>query len=169
MNALAISLQIGGFLISVIALFVAVIGTRDAKRIANLALSKADKDEKYEISALLWATKELLPKVKILDDYIFKNRVFTRRQAVLDALEVIKKYWTENGAAIAHHLGKENREYKTLRGLYEIALENENNQPPPNGMGEWRGITPDHLHGLEVEQIVRYAVDELEKKAKKLG
>ena len=155
-------LGIAALVVSILGTRNAMIGTRNALRVANLALSKADKEEKYELSTLLWKTKELRGKVTLLDDYIFKQGLFTRRQEILDALTVIKRYWVENGAAMEHHLGKENRTLQSFRGLYEIALANEQNQPPPNGQGTWR----DHykLSGYTVEQVVTYAIDELARK-----
>jgi hypothetical protein len=159
-------LKIAGPVVAVAALVVSILGTKNALRVANKALAKAEKDEKYELANLLWQTKELCNKVKFLDEYIYKQNLFTRREDILEALAAIRKYWVDNGAALGFHLGKDGRTYKIFRGLYEVALANENNQPPPNGQGEWRGITQENVMGNTVEQIIFYATTELERKNK---
>jgi hypothetical protein len=148
-------------IIAVFALCVSIWGTRYSLRVARQALSNANLDEKKELSRLLWETTELKKSIGLLDEWIWEKRVFTRKQRILDALLEIKGYWKRNDAMLEHFLGENAQTYQALRGLYDVALQNEDNQPPGNGSGEWKGVTEETLLGFKVEQLLNSTAEQL--------
>lgn len=148
-------------IIAIFALGVSIWGTRYSLRVAREALSSANLNEKKEISRLVWETYELKKATGLLDEWIWEKRVFTRKPRILNALFAIKEYWKRNDAMLAHFLGESEQVYLGLHALYDLALQNEDNLPPENGSGEWKGVPHDSLNGFKVEQLLNSTADQL--------
>lgn len=125
---------------------------------------KAERDECAELTQVLLETCEMKQKVAFLDEWMFEKRVFTQKQSILEALTAIRDYWKKYDASLRRHLGSSTRTYKALSGLFEVAQQNSNNQPPPNGQGVWIGVTREKFLGYTVGQLFQDAETELKKK-----
>jgi hypothetical protein len=158
-------------LLSIFALIYARRANIISSRLTFLAEEKAvqergaaAREERAELSRILHETIEVARKVSFLDEWIFKTHVFTRKREILDAIAAIKLYWRDNEASLSGFLGPKNRIYKGLDGLYKVALQNEDNQPPPSGVGEWRGtLGSGLLLGYTVTQLFDETTRELQK------
>lgn len=151
--------------LSVVAIWISVRALKITHRQARLAEEKASHEENQELTRVLLETKELAIKVAVLDDYIWKQRLFTRRQIVLDALADIRAYWKQNGETLRRHLGTDSRPYRALKGYYDVALQNENNLVSSVApTAEWRGITEENLLGYTVVQAFSETAAELQRK-----
>jgi len=164
LEALEVTSRIVTPILSVAAILLSVRATRIAAKQSRLAHEKAAQEERAELARVLWESTEMAKKVGFLDEWIFKRRIFTRQQAIIDALATIRDYWKKNDESLRGYLGSESRLYQALRGLYDVALQNEDNQPPIEGYGEWRGITQTNLLGYTVSQLFYDVPAELQKK-----
>ena len=154
-------------IVAVIASYGAVLSTytfAQNRRRERRDQEKAERDECAELTRVLWETCEMKTKVAFLDEWIFEKQVFTQKQSILDALTAIRDYWKKSDEPLRRHLGSSARTYKALRGLFDIAQQNLDNQPPPNGQGVWKGITEENLLGYKVGQLFQDAETELKMK-----
>ncbi len=154
-------------IVAAIAIYGAVLSTytfRQNKQRDLRDQERAEREESAELTRVLLETTEMKKRLEFLDVWIWEKRVFTRKQEIMNALTAIKDFWGKNDATLRRFLGVDAKTYKALCGLYDVALQNLDNQPPPNGQGEWRGITNGNLLGYKVEQIFYYAEMELQKK-----
>jgi hypothetical protein len=146
--------------------FLATFGGHKSKPSAAdvLALEAADQSARETLALLLHEIEEIERQVSFLDVWIWEKQVFTRKQVILDALKGIREFWKRNDERLRGILGADSVAYRVLCGVYDIALQNEHNQPPPDGSGEWRGVTQSNLQGYRIAQAFQYAREELQRK-----
>lgn len=154
-------------LVAIVSVYGAVLSTYtflQSRKRDHRELEERKKESDTDIAAALWEMRELSRSVAFLDEWIFEKSIFTRKTEILDALARIKTYWKQHEDTLRTTLGKDSRIYIALRGLYDIALQNEANQPPPDGRGQWRGITQENLLGYTISTLVDEAARELERR-----
>jgi hypothetical protein len=154
-------------LTAIIATYAAVLSTytflREIRR-DRREEEKLNRDENTKLTRVLLETGETAKKVEFLDEWIFSKKIFSRKQAILNALIDISNYWKTNADDLSHFLATNSQTYKALSGLFDVAQQNLKNEPPPSGLGAWRGITQENLFGLTVQQIFSQAESELKRR-----
>ncbi len=128
------------------------------KAAADAVAHKVQKAD--EVAKLLISVESMIPRVKILDQWIFHQRIFTRKANIMEGLRHILDFWRAHEPAVARIFPRDSQIYLRLQGCYHVAHQNEGFNPE-RGVGEWIGV-----HQLEpwtVTQAFENAKNELQR------